>query len=157
MIAGEQQAPAPPIPDGEGEHPAEPLEHPLTVVLVEMDQHLGVGPGPEPMPLPLQLLVQTLVVVDLPVQDDDDAPVLVGERLVPAGEVDDAEATHAEAHAALGERAPVIRTAVLDRIAHADDLRLGDRRGADPADDAAHLRRPASCPTPPSCTPARTE
>ena len=44
----------------------------------------------------LQLGPQLAVIVDLAVLDDDDAAVLVGERLVAAVEVDDREAAGGE-------------------------------------------------------------
>ena len=77
VIAREQQAAAAPVPDREGEHAAQPREHPLAVVLVQVDQHLGVAAGPELVAPGHQLAAQRLVVVDLAVEDDLDAAVLV--------------------------------------------------------------------------------
>ena len=87
--------------------------------------------------------MQRLVIVDLAVEHDQDVAVLVRDRLVPAGQVDDAEPPHAEADPALDERAPVVRAAMADRVAHPADLGLGDVSGADRPHDAAHLRRPS--------------
>ncbi len=59
------------------------------MLLVEVDEDLGVAIGREAVPGALQLPLQLAVVVDLAVLDDDDAAVLVGDRLVPVREVDD--------------------------------------------------------------------
>jgi hypothetical protein len=59
------------------------------------------------------------VVVDLAVLDDDDSSVLVGDRLVAGGEVDDREAARGQADAVGDERAVGVRPAVDERRAHA--------------------------------------
>ena len=46
----------------------------------------------------LQLVAQTPVVVDLAVEDDVGAAVLVGDGLITRLEIDDAQARHAEGH-----------------------------------------------------------
>ena len=84
LVAREQQPPVAPVPEGEREHPAQPLEHPLAVVLVQVDEDLGVRPRPELMPCRRQLPVERFVVVDLAVEHDEHAAVLVRDRLVAA-------------------------------------------------------------------------
>ena len=70
-VTGQQQAPLARVPDRQGEHPAQPLEEGVAVLLVEVDEHLGVGGGGEAVSPPLQLSAQLAVVVDLAVLDDD--------------------------------------------------------------------------------------
>ena len=64
------------------------------------------------------------MVVDLAVEDDRVAAVLGEDRLVTAGDVDDAEAAHAEAEVAVGEHAAVVGPAMDDGVAlPGDDAR----------------------------------
>jgi hypothetical protein len=152
VVAREQQPTPPPVPDREGEHPAELGDHAFAVLFVEMDQRLGIGAGAEPVPLGHQRRAELLVIVDLAVEDQQDAAVLVAHRLMPAGDVHDAEAAHPQAHVAFHEAAPVVRPAVRDGVAHPPDLGLGDRTVAQATDDAAHLTPPFG-PRPPACSP----
>ena len=71
-------------------------EHPGPLVLVEVDEDLGVAlraervaPGLEPAP-------EGGEVVDLAVEDGPDRAVLVRERLMPAGQVDDRQPAEPE-------------------------------------------------------------
>ena len=95
-VAREDEAAARRVPDRDGEHPAQPLGEAGAVLLVEMDERLGVGVGAEGVAGARELVAQLGVVVDLAVLDDDDGAVLVRDRLVAAGEVDDREAPRAE-------------------------------------------------------------
>ena len=102
-----------------------------------------------------QLAAQLVVVVDLPVEDDDLRSVFAENGLAPAREVDDAEAPHPEAHPPCEEQALVVRAAVADRRAHGPDrLPLHGPLGVpvDDAYDAAH-GPPATTRgmTPPPC------
>ena len=68
-------------------------EQPGTFVLVEVDQDLGVAGRPEVMPAGFEAAAEGGEVVNFAVEDGPDRPVLVRERLVAAGEVDDRQAT----------------------------------------------------------------
>jgi hypothetical protein len=76
------------VPEGEGEHPAQPLHQSSAVLLVEMDQNLGVALGPESVSPGLEPAAQLLVVVNLTIENDLDRAVFVGDRLVAAFHVD---------------------------------------------------------------------
>jgi hypothetical protein len=152
VVAREQQPAAPPVPDGEGEHPPELGDHPLAVLLVEMDQRLGVGPGAELVALGHQRAAQLLVIVDLAVEHQQDAAIFVGHRLMAAGHVHDTEPPHPQPRPALDEAAPGVRAPVGDRVAHPADLGLADRAVAHAAADSAHVRPPFD-PRPPACNP----
>ena len=110
------------------------------VLLVEVDDHLGVALRGERWPRALQLRAQLAVVVDLAVQDDDDRAVLVEDRLVAGLEVDDAQALDAEARAPAMMEPARVRAAVLEPRAHAREQLRVDRLavGADLSDDSAH-------------------
>ncbi len=73
------------------------------VLLVEVDEHLGVAMSREGVPGPLEVMPELAVVVELAVLDDLDAAVLVADRLVAGLEVDDREAARGEADAAVDE------------------------------------------------------
>ena len=119
-VAREHEAAARGVPDRDREHPAQPLGEAGAVLLVEMDEHLGVGVRAEGVPGALELVAQLGVVVDLAVLDDDDAAVLVRDRLVAAGEVDDREAPRAERDLAVDVLAGAVGAAV-------DELRRSSR------------------------------
>src|SRR3954453_8799096 len=144
MVACDQQPPAGTVPDGKGEHPAEPGHHAFPVLLVQVHQRLGVTAGLEAVALGDNLIVQAGKVVQLAVEDHHDAAVLVGHRLVAAGEVDNTEPPHAEAETAFDEGAPIIGTPVRDRVAHPEDLAFTDRSRAGLSCYATHLRPPSS-------------
>src|SRR3954471_5370694 len=92
-VAGEEEAALVPVPDGEGEHPAQALGKLLAPLLVPVDQDLGVAVALEDVALGNQLALEIEEVVDLAVEDDPDAPVLVGHRLRAGGrEIDDRQA-----------------------------------------------------------------
>ena len=99
------------------------------VVLVEVDDHLGVALRREAVPAAAELGGQLLVVVDLAVQHDDDRAVLVEDRLVAGLEVDDSQPLDAEADAVVEEEAARVWAAVLDHRAHALEQRTLDRLG----------------------------
>ena len=90
-VARQDQPPLAPVPDRHGEHAAQARGEVESVLLVEVDDHLGVAVAREAVPLRLELGAQLAVVVDLAVLDDLQAPVLVRERLVAGVEVDDRE------------------------------------------------------------------
>jgi hypothetical protein len=58
-----------------------------------MDDHLGIGLGRESVPLGFEGWTDFSEVVDFTIEDDGNRPGLVEDRLLPAGEIDDAEPT----------------------------------------------------------------
>src|SRR5262249_33879096 len=61
---------------------------------------------------------EVAVVVDLPVEHHPDRAVLVGQRLVPARQIDDAEPAHSEPDRTVRVDALVVRTPVMDGLTH---------------------------------------
>ena len=154
-VAREHEAAARRVPDRDREHPAQPLGEAGAVLLVEVDEHLGVGVRAEGVAGALELVAQLGVVVDLAVLDDDDAAVLVRDRLVAAGEVDDREAPRAERDLAVDVLAAAVGAAVDELGAHrAKRLDVGVPVAArDPADPAhaPTLGAPAENPAARDC------
>ena len=73
------------VPEREGEHAVQPPERVRSPDAVGAEDHLGVGARAEGLPQPLQLGLHLGIVVDLPVEDDLEPPVLEGHGLVAAG------------------------------------------------------------------------
>ena len=139
-VARQQELAAPHVPDGKGEHAAQLVDHALAAVLVEMENDLGVAAGLEEMAAADELAPQLAVVVDLAVADDPGAGVLVGDRLMPARQVDDREAAHGEAGLAEEHGALIVRPAVDQGVVHPLE-----RFGISPREvpltaDSAHVR-----------------
>ncbi len=88
-VARQEQGLAALVPQREGEHAAEAIETSLAPLFPGVDDHLGVGMGAEAMARRGQLADQRPIVVDFAVERDDDAAVLVEQRLPAAGQVDD--------------------------------------------------------------------
>ena len=89
----------------------------------------------------LQFRHELLKVVDLAVEDDADAAVLVEERLLTGGDVDDRQTAMPEAEAGLDVDAALVGTAVVLGFVHplqrgAIDVALA--AGVEDAGDAAH-------------------
>src|SRR5690606_4961552 len=79
------------VPDGKGEHAAQVPDDVIPILLVAVDDGLGVAARGEAVALRFQVRAKLMVVVDLAIEDDVDRPVLVGDRLLAPGNVDDAE------------------------------------------------------------------
>ncbi len=73
-VAGQEQGFAVAVPQGEGEHAAEAVDAALAPGFPGVDDDFGVAAGVEDVAQRLQLGDQFLVVVDLAVEDDADAP-----------------------------------------------------------------------------------
>ena len=146
-IAGQHQPLGAAVPDCESEHPVERRHAARPVLLVVVDDRLGVAAGAKAVPLPLQRRAQGLEVVDLAVVGDDDGAVLVPHRLHAAFDVDDRQPPVAERHPpgvgpGAGASLPgplTVGAAVRDLAQHARQRgRVGLPR--DEAGDAAHAR-----------------
>ncbi len=134
----EERAPAP-VEEREGEDAVELRREPDPFLFVEVGEDLGVARGVERVPVAEQVLAQLRVVVDQPVEDDDDVAVLVGHRLPAAGRVEDREAPVAEADAVARVEAVAVGTAVGQRVGHRLDE--GAVSEAERAGDPAHQER----------------
>jgi hypothetical protein len=73
-------------------------------------------------PAAKQRRAQLAIIVDLAVEDHPNGSVFVRDRLPAGGQIDDAEAPHAQAHAPFDPIALVIRAAVPDLVAHGLDF-----------------------------------
>ena len=115
VAAGEQRAMRL-VPQHEGELPPQAMETVGAEVLIEMERDLAIGSGAQSMALLLQLPLNGFEPIELPIHDDMLSAVFAGDRLVPGGEVDDAEPGVAQADRPIGGnpyplpiRSPVIQ------------------------------------------------
>src|SRR5258705_4817383 len=83
-----------------------------------MHDNFRVGLRTNPVTPALELIAEGLEVVDLPVVDDPDGPVLVRDRLVAGLEIDDAQPAHAERRVVVVIGALVIRSAMPEGSGH---------------------------------------
>src|SRR2546426_2513590 len=88
------------------------------MVLVEMENGLGVALGHERVSAGQEPAAELAIVVDLTVKDDDLRAILVEDRLPPPREINDAEPSHPKADGALQVDALVVRPAMPNRGAH---------------------------------------
>ena len=111
-VSGQEQLSSAVVPEREGEHATQIVDTPRPVFLVQVHDRLGVARRPEPVTAGLEVGPQLGEVVDLAVEDQPHRAVLVGDRLVAGGEVDDAEAAHPEHRAGPRVEAFIVRAAV---------------------------------------------
>ncbi len=124
------------------------VDEAVTVLLVEVRECGRVAGAGEVVPLLLEAVAQLAEVVQLAVEDRDDAAVLVRDRLVAGCQVDHAQASIAErASSPLPDRA-VIRAAMADGVgsrAHMSGLGWPcSGRAQEPTDSAHGANRTAA-------------
>jgi hypothetical protein len=142
-VAREEQGLAITVPQREREHAPEALDALLAPLLPGVNDHLGIALRAEDVAQGRELGDQRLVVVDLAVEDHHDAAVLVVERLLSGGEVDDRKPPVTEPEARLQVHAALVGTAVKLRLVHSQDELARDRSRAleiHHPDDSAHGR-----------------
>ena len=143
------------VPQGDREHPAQSGDAVRSHLLVEVDDRLGIALRVEAVPAGDQIATQVVVIVDLAVEHDLNRTVLVADRLLPPGDVDDRQPAHAQRDFRSDEVAAVVRAAVDDGVAHrahrAGGLFGAQRPPREPG-NAAHrptpppwYRAPATC------------
>ena len=74
--------------------------------------------GGEAMTLARQIFAESLVVVNLAVENNPDGAVFIGDRLMASGEVDDAQSPHTDRATAIDMETFVVGPAMDDLVAH---------------------------------------
>jgi len=95
-IAGQQQVIRPAVPHREGEHSVELGNDAVAPFLVPVNDYFGVGLCRESMAERGETRAQLFEVVYLAIENRPDRSILIRDWLMPAGDVDDAEALTAE-------------------------------------------------------------
>ena len=93
-VAREKQRLVEAVPNRKREHAAQAAQHVRAVFFVAVQNRLRVGMRFERMPRLFERLPEFLKIVNFAVEDDVQRPVLVLNRLMPAGEVNNAQAAH---------------------------------------------------------------
>ena len=139
-VTPHQQGLARAVPDGEPEHAVQAFDKTLAPLRVAVQHNLAVGLGVKVVTVRLQFAAQLAKVVDLAVADDDEGVVVVGEWLVPAGQVDDRQAAHPDRTTSVGVLSAVVGTAVGGDVAHPCEPLARSRRAVElvEAVNAAH-------------------
>src|SRR5713226_10519012 len=106
------------IPNRKREHSPKAVHHLVAILLVEMNENLRIASRREAMAEAQELIPQSQEVIDLAVHDNDDGPVLVENRLVTAGDVDDRESPDAKPSAVSSIDAERVGTSMLDHSTH---------------------------------------
>src|SRR6266540_7053143 len=117
-VAGDEERPSLPVPQREGEHPAQPMDAIFPELLVQVNDDFSVGTAVKCVAPLEQLLRKRAAVVDLPIEDDLKGSVLIVDRLLSGLEIDDAEPSHAEAHASVEKEPLIVGAAVSNGVAH---------------------------------------
>ena len=81
-------------------------------VFIEMNDGFGIRLGAQPVAATEKVLAQVAVVIDLAVKSDPDGAVLIRDRLVAAGKVNNAQATVSETHRPIHVEAFIVGTTV---------------------------------------------
>jgi hypothetical protein len=120
-VASQQQAAAAFVVESESEH-ATQLGYAVGAhFFVEVDNGFGVTIRDEAVAAAFEIGTKFLEVVDLAIEDDPDGTVFIEDGLMTAGNVDNAEAGHAEAGTILREDALIVGAAMNDGLTHPVD------------------------------------
>jgi hypothetical protein len=140
-VAGEAKASRLPIPDRGGIHSLGSKPDFVAPAEVAGKQCFDIALGPERISI-AKVAAKLPVIDDLAVADDRVPIVPACDRLVPAIDVDDAEAAHSKAEIAVDGNAKIVRTAMNQAITLAGDDTLVDR----PSASSVPTRNSAHCP-----------
>src|ERR1700682_418532 len=117
-VAREKQRLPIAVPKCEREHPSKSLHACGAPRLPSVYDYLGIALGVEYMTERGQLGNQLHEVIDFPVEDDDDAAILVVKRLLTGCDVNDRQPAMTEANSGLDMVTAVIRSSVVLRLVH---------------------------------------
>src|SRR5581483_1214527 len=120
-IAPEQHEAPAEVDEHEGELASQMLEQRLAMLLIEMDDQLGVRIGPEHMAFGHELGLALGIIEQLAVGDHADIAGLVEDGLLAIGDADDGESAIAHADAGRHEIAHPVRPAMPERRRHPAD------------------------------------
>ena len=146
-VAGQKQRFPGPIPESECEHAAKSIDACLAPRLPRVDDDLGVALGAEHVPEGQQLGYELLIVVNLAVEDDNDAAVFVVERLLSGRHVDDRQPAMAQTDARLDVIATLVRAAMMLRFVHSREGFARDYPALAGIEDACYSAHIAGAPT----------
>src|SRR5262249_60057357 len=77
--------------DGKGQHSAQMVDAVLAVFFIQKEDRFGVAVGSITMAAMFQLGTEMRIVVNFTIKNNPDGAVLIGHRLMPPGNINDAE------------------------------------------------------------------
>ena len=92
-IAAEMKLSLPRVPQGDGELAAQPFPHPFVMIFPNVRNDFRITMRAEVVPLPNKFSAAFDVVEQFPVKNHENAAIFVCHRLLPIGEVDNAQAS----------------------------------------------------------------
>jgi hypothetical protein len=110
------------IPKREREHAVETLDEARALVLVEVWKYFRIASRAKHMPARDELVSQLAEVVDLTVLDGHDRPVFVPDRLVTAGNVDDAQSADTKDRTGRTIYSFIVRSSMSEHGEHSPHL-----------------------------------
>src|SRR5258708_35143606 len=117
------------IKQGKGKHAAQFVKQVFAPLFPAVNKNFGIGFGLEAVSGENQTLTQFAIVVKLSVEDHRDVMGFIPDGLMPARQINDAEAAHSEGEAGdagvLDEEAFVIGAAVKHGLRHGSDAAFG--------------------------------
>ena len=117
-IAHQEQLPLRHVPDREGEDSAQPQHAVVTPLFIGTYDDLSVTVRSETPSALLQLTTQFPEVVNLAVEDDPHAAVVVGQRLIATLQIDDGQSSESQADASTLVEPTPVGTAMMQRPDH---------------------------------------
>jgi hypothetical protein len=111
-----------------------------------MDDGFGIRARSIGMTCSLEIRAHVRVVVDFSVKGDPDVARFVGQRLMTAREIDNAQSAMSEGGSIVGVETRSVRTSIADEVAHRDSARAVVRAESVAGDDscnATHVRQPS--------------
>ena len=98
----------------------------LAILLIQMDQALGIGRRREAMTTFLEVVSQFPIVVNLSVEDHPYRAIFIVDRLLPRMHIDDRQPAHPQAHAISKVKPVVIRAPPPNERTHPPNQFLVD-------------------------------
>src|SRR5437660_12449761 len=107
-----------PVIQSEREHSAKPRHACLAPSFPCVHDHFRIASRAERVTECRQLQDQSLIVINLSIEDDDDTAVLIPQRLLSGRKIDNRQPSMSEADASLDVQAAFVRPAMVLRLVH---------------------------------------
>src|SRR5215467_8673570 len=126
------------IDQHEGKLALQVLKHVLTVILVEMNDDLGIGAGAKHVSLCFELRLLLGIIEELAIADHADLACLVEDRLTTIGDADNSKAAIAHADARRKHESIIVRATMTQSRRHVPDHDIVWLPAAPEIDDACY-------------------
>ena len=136
-VASHQQPPPPLVPKGKGKDAPQSAEALDAEIFIEVNDRFCIRFGSEAVPAADQFFAQTTIVVDFSIQGNPDGLIFIRDRLMPSGEIDNAQPAIAQSQGAFHVMTFIVRAAMGQGTCGGTERRLFHRSpGAEVIDSA---------------------